>query len=156
MEESSWIDDEDIQGLWAGLLISSCSKDGRSDENLVFMNMLKQLSSLQVSILNIAVTKAEKFALSLGLPGAISFTISLQEFLKMLNEFNIQRIDRELDYLRELGLIGDIFEGGIDPEKGEVILCPTPLCLHLFVRSQGSNLSPVDFWDLKPLKNETI
>ena len=50
IEEASWIDDDQVQEMWSGLLASSTSPDGQSDENLVFMNLLKQLSSLEVRV----------------------------------------------------------------------------------------------------------
>ena len=45
IDEASWMDEDQVQAMWAGLLASSTSADGRSDENLLFMNLLKQLSS---------------------------------------------------------------------------------------------------------------
>jgi hypothetical protein len=35
IDEGSWADDDDIQRMWAGILISGLSTDGRSDENLI-------------------------------------------------------------------------------------------------------------------------
>ena len=67
IEAASWIDDDQVQAMWSGLLASSTSPDGHSDENLLFMNLLKQLSSLEVSILRFAVEKAPKHVSHHGL-----------------------------------------------------------------------------------------
>ena len=159
IEEASWIDDDQVQAMWSGLLASSTSPDGRSDENLLFMNLLKQLSSLEVSILRFAVEKARKFTgphcliLSQPLNG-----IPADELPKLFGVKDLHRIDRELDHLRELGLIGwgGLDTGGIDVQTGLTTLTPTSLALHLYVRAQGSKLSPVNYWKLTLPADENI
>src|SRR5688572_16408392 len=43
IENCSLIDDDEVQELWAGLFASSCTQDGNDDENLIFVDLLKQL-----------------------------------------------------------------------------------------------------------------
>ena len=154
IEEASWIEDEQVQEMWSGLLASSTSRDGRSDDNLLFMNLLKQLSSLQVAILRFAVEKSSKEVVSTHgfvMPKA-STSISVTQLLDLFDIEDLQRIDRELDHLRELGLIGSPagwgMGGGIHTDSGMAVLTPTPLALHLYVRAQGSKLSPKAYWNL--------
>jgi hypothetical protein len=49
LEHGSWEDDETVQTMWAGLLASSCSSDGKDQSNLVFINLLEQMTSAQPS-----------------------------------------------------------------------------------------------------------
>jgi len=42
IEEASWTDDDPIQKMWAGLLASSTSVGGLSDDSLIFMNLLNE------------------------------------------------------------------------------------------------------------------
>ena len=150
MEEASWTDNDEIQAMWSGLLASSISPGGQSDENLVFMNILRQLSSLQVRVLRFAVENAAKFASPQGLPFPKDLPVSLAELPELFGTQDLQRLDREFDHLRELGLIGfGLSGGGISPEGSYVDLTPTPLAMHLYVRAQGSRLSPAQYWDLK-------
>ena len=154
IEEGSWIDDEVVQRMWAGLLVSSTSPEGKSDENLIFFNILKQLSSLQVRILSFAVERAFKFEGLFHLPGVEELIITVEELGLISKCGDLQRLDRELDHLRELGLIGFIgISGGINLETGDIDLTPTPLALHLYVRAQGSKITPVDYWKLQPQKS---
>lgn len=146
VEEGSWCDEEAVQEMWAGLLASSTSADGRSDENLIFMNILKQLSSLQVEVLRFAVERAEKFDGGFALPHARDLTMTCTDLISFIGCSDLQRLDRELDHLRELGLLR---EGGILAGTNNVRLQPSPLALHLYVRGQGSKLSPVEFWKLR-------
>jgi hypothetical protein len=76
-EESSWIDDDDIQRMWAGLLVSGTSSDGESDENLIFMNLLKQMSSLQVRIINLPSRTPRSVWRNLTLPSQTSSLLLL-------------------------------------------------------------------------------
>ena len=154
IEEASWIEDAQVQEMWSGLLASSTSPDGRSDQNLLFMNLLKQLSSLQVLVLQFAVKKSAKKAVSThGFVMSEGPTVvSVTELLDLFGTEDLQRIDRELDHLRELGLIGAAsllgMRGGIHPDRDTADLTPTPLAFHLYVRAQGSRLSPKAYWKL--------
>lgn len=149
-DESSWIDDEDIQKMWAGLLVSGTSADGLSDENLIFMNLLKQISSLQVRIINYAVEHAPMRVAKFDLAIADQFSILTTELTSIFSGADMHRLDRELDHLRELGLIAGVWGGGgISVDRDDTILTPTPLALYLFVRAQGSKLTPMAYWKLQ-------
>src|SRR5439155_21081359 len=52
IEEASWSDNDLIQSKWAGLLISSCSDSGEDESNLIFHNILSQLTRTEVQILD--------------------------------------------------------------------------------------------------------
>lgn len=156
IEEASWIDDEQIQDMWAGLLASATSKEGRSDENLIFMSLLKQLSSLEVKILRIAVEHARKRVSSHDLIVPDRMIVPTNKLRDLFGVQDLQRIDRELDHLRELGLIGWSWGGGIDVRGGFTDLTPSPLAMHLYIRAQGSRLSPATYWDLPPSKAEDV
>lgn len=118
------------------------------------MNILKQLSSLQVSVLRFSVRNSGKKTISphdLIAPEGL-LRIPVTELVIRFGTGDIQRIDRELDHLRELGLIGGPIGmgGGINLGDDTANLTPTPLALHMYVRAQGSRLSPKEYWGLCP------
>ena len=154
IEEASWIDDDQVQDMWSGLLASSTSQEGHSDENLIFMNLLKQLSSLQVKILRLAVEKAVKRVSSNGLIVPIGLSVSIARLQELADVPDLQRLDRELDHLRELGLLGFGGGGGIHVGSGAADLTPSPLAIHLYVRAQGSRLSPAAYWNLNSPRSQ--
>ena len=147
IEEASWIDDTLVQSMWAGLLAASASSERSSDDNLLFMNLLKHLTTLEVQILTIAVERARKTTTRDGfIIAEFAMRLPVRELPELFGAQDLQRLDRELDHLRELGLIA----GGIDLSDGHADLTPTPLALHLYVRAHGSRLSPAAYWNLEP------
>lgn len=149
IEEASWSDDQQIQEMWAGLLATSTSPSGGSDENLMFMNVLKQLSSLQVRIVRFSAENATKRIGRNELPFAASLYVPIEDLPALFGQ-DLHRIDRELDHMANLGLIGEQpGHGGIHLARDKADLTPTPLALYLYVRAHGSKGTAAAFWNLK-------
>lgn len=145
VEEGSWADDAIVQDLWAGLLSSSCTDSGDDDSNLIFSNLLSQLTKLQARILKFACENAKK-SNSAGLVVADDLILTLARLKEIADERDVQRLDREMDCLRELGLISLGFQIG---NTTVAYITPTTLALHMYVRCQGSRLSPIEWFALK-------
>ena len=123
IEEASWIDDTLVQSMWAGLLAASASSERSSDDNLLFMNLLKHLTTLEVQILTIAVERARKTTTRDGfIIAEFAMRLPVRELPELFGTQDLQRLDRELDHLRELGLIA----GGIDLSDGHADFDPDP------------------------------
>jgi len=60
LENGSWADTDELQEMWAGLLASACTVDGKDESNLMFVNLLSQLTSTQVKVLNHGCESSEK------------------------------------------------------------------------------------------------
>jgi hypothetical protein len=68
---------------------------------------------------------------------------------------DIHRLDRELDHLRSLELIGSSLGGGFSPGKDLIAeIGPTALALNLYVKTQGHNSSPDIYWKETIIKVE--
>jgi len=61
IENASLNDNDEIQEMWAGLFAASCSSSEQSDENLIFINLLKQLTIAQARILKYACENTKKY-----------------------------------------------------------------------------------------------
>jgi hypothetical protein len=146
IENGSWTDDKVIQEMWGGLLASSCTADGRDESNLIFINILSQLTSLQVRVLNYVCEKAEKEVIKSGVIFAKGvFYVKITDLKEIAGTHDIHRLDQELDYLRSLELIQE----GIsyhNPDTANVT--PSSLALNLYVRCQGFNGSAIEFFRL--------
>ncbi|MDP2232790.1 MAG: hypothetical protein Q8K89_04075 [Actinomycetota bacterium] len=146
IDEGSWIDDGMIQEMWGGLLASSCTPDGDDDSNLIFANQLSQLTKLQARLLRHLCENSEKTADPTGLVYSKTLRMPLEALQVITGENDIYRLDREMDHLREIGLIESGFEQG--SAKADADVTPTALALNMYVWSEGSRLSPADFFDV--------
>ncbi len=145
LEEGSWIEDPVVQDLWGGLLSSSCTDSGNDDSNLLFINLLSGLTKLQARILKYVCENARKRAASSGLIVADQMTLDLSTMVELTSETDIHRLDRELDHLRECGLI----DGGFPLHSSDrAMVGPTAIALHMYVRCEGSRSSPIEYFGL--------
>ncbi len=176
VENGSWIDADDVQEMWAGLLASSCTEDGRDESNLMFINLLAQLTSSQARMLNYGCEHVPRDVVASGL--VVTFEgvyVSRNELEKISGIDDFVRLDRELDHLKALGLLinamsaeefiptrrvinpnGNVVEF-IQPKPEDIIpenlkqadLAVTPLGLQMYVRCQGLNISPAEYFGLE-------
>ena len=149
LENGSWADNKLVQEMWAGLLASSCTEDGKDESNFIFINLLSQLVSTQVIILDHSCRSAKKIVSQGGWLLPESLKMTLEELIKLTGISDVMRLDRELDHLRSLELI----MSGFDPYSTIAELAPTPLALQMYVRCQGFCGSPIEFFNLRPPKN---
>lgn len=147
IEHGSWADDEDVRGMWAGLLATSCTETGRSEENLIYVNLLAQLTTSQARIVNFACECARKMKSETGLLLAEEFFPQLEEVVQASGTNDIHILDLEVDHLREAGLLDR--NSGLSPQKDRPPkLTPSAIALQLYVRCQGYAGSPVDYFNL--------
>lgn len=152
IENSSLTDDETLQELWSGLFAASCTTNIVSDENIIFVDILKKLTSSQAKILMYSCENATKIVYDDDLISAEQLIISCEELKKITGIAELYRIDRELDYLNSLDLIGQsIFSGGsgINISTKLANITPKALTLNLYVKCLGFNNHPKLFWKEK-------
>ncbi|MEN6386875.1 MAG: Abi-alpha family protein [Phycisphaerales bacterium] len=143
IEEGSWTEDSEIQKMWAGLLSSSCTRDGKDEGNLVFMNILSQLTNSEVKILNLACEKSKKRVSRGGWIYSKKMFLNLCELQELSNLDDEQQIDRELDHLHSLSLIS----GGFKADSKIADVSPTALALNMYVRAQGFLYAPIKYFE---------
>ncbi len=148
IEEGSWTESDVVQDMWSGLLSSSCENDGGNEDNLIFMNILKQLTYLQARVLNYAVENCNKFQSIGKFILAQPKEISGFEALATFDCKDLHTLDYQLDFLREIGLL--VSPGGFQLETGNVILSPTALAISFYVRCQGFVGAPMQYFQNLP------
>jgi hypothetical protein len=153
--EGSWIEDAEVQAMWAGLLSSSCTEEGDDDGNLLFVNLLSGLTKLQATILNHACEKVEKSCRH-GFIIAGYLMVPAETLFELTNTRDLQRLDRELRHLHSLGLLLD---SGFDPRSRVGFawagITPTVLALHMYVRCRGKRTSPIEYFGLPVPETDT-
>lgn len=165
LENGSWIDNDKIQDMWAGLLASSCSKTGKDESNLIFINLLSQLTSSEVRILDYICNNSEKKISMNSIIYAKELSISLRDLQEISGVVGIHNLDREIDHLRLLGLVlggfPEIPKDAINAfkrpsdivsktlEDFEADISPSALALNMYVRCNGSLQAPIEYFDLR-------
>ena len=148
IEYGSWAEDDFMQSFWAGLLASSCTPDGKDESNLIFINILSQLTTSQAKLIKYACETVETFKTMGGwIMASHKLHIEADDLKNITGINDIHQLDRELDHLRTLGLI----VGGFNPNTTQADVTPHALCLQLYVRSQGYVGSPIDYFDAKEI-----
>ena len=149
IENASLTDSDDLQELWSGLFAASCNNNDDKDENIIFIDYLKSMTSTQAKILKYICENSTKIIYDNGLMICDQLILEVQKLKDISGIQDLHRLDRELDYLTHLNLIGQsIFDGGggIKILDFTANVTPTTLALNLFVRCQGYNDDPQFFW----------
>lgn len=144
IENGSLSDSDEVQEMWAGLFASSCTKTGQEDENLIFIDLLKQLTVAEAKILKYSCESARKILFANGLIACDNLALECKALIKISGINEVHRLDRELDHLRSLELIS----GGFSAEDERLVanISPTALALNLYVKSQGYDSDPALYW----------
>lgn len=150
-ENGSVVDDEDLQNMWAGLFASSCTQDGKDDSNLVFVDILRQMSSFEAKILKYACEKSTKYITKSGLVIGDSLIVPLSKIIEIGGSDNITKIDFSFDHMTSLNLFhGNMFSGGgFDPDDSSLTadIGPSALALSLYYKIFAPfGVSVADFW----------
>lgn len=158
MRECSEVDNEELQELWAGLFVSSCTPDGRDDSNMNFVDLLRRMSSVEARIIDYACRNCKKTLYPNKLITAEDLVVPFDEIVRITGSNDIYRLDSELDHMRSIELLlSEPFIGGgfmTDDEKLDANITPSPLALNLYYRTHSTGVTPIEFWgdDLAPLK----
>ncbi|MBA4374108.1 MAG: hypothetical protein C0402_14760 [Thermodesulfovibrio sp.] len=153
LSEGSWSDDDTVKSFWAGLLASSCTKDGKDESNIIFLNILAQITSLQARIIEYGCTHATVKLSGHNLLYPEKLETTIQDVMSIVQSEDLHRIDRELDHLRSLEIIGGTMAGGgISMESGMADITPSPLSLQMYARCKGHEGPPELFYTIEKKK----
>jgi hypothetical protein len=157
LNHGSWVEKEDIQNMWAGLLASSCTEDGQDDSNLIFISILRQLTSLQASLLNYCCENSKKMLSGAGwITAEEELIVSLKKLHEITGCEDFHRLDRELDHLRSLELIGiGLGSGGFSQDSTDADITPSGLALQMYVRCQGYIGPPNEYFCIEKSKRNS-
>jgi hypothetical protein len=145
VEQGAWIEADDVQELWAGLLASSCTLDGKDDSNLIFVDLLSRLAVSQARILDYICENAEKTLAPAGwLVPAAPLELSVEELQRITKLSDVHRMDLELDHLGSLGLLG--MGSGFGLHSRLASLQPSSLALQMYARCHGYSGNPISFY----------
>jgi|HubBroStandDraft_5_1064220.scaffolds.fasta_scaffold44796_3 hypothetical protein len=144
------VTDEDwLHQLWAGLLVSSCSPDGKDESNLRYIDLFAQLTPVPTRIFTVVCAVSSKYLSEAGVVTARPLACKLEEIMAAAGSRGAQ-IERELQRLTELALIEKKTPSAttVVPSR-EVIITPSTRGLELFARCNGYLGPAKDFYTLE-------
>jgi|GEM_PF-1886350 len=149
-ESASLETEPDLQDWWAGLTVSSCDAN-ESDENLIFVHLMSRITCLQAKIFNYACENSTVVYTERRLLMAEPLEVPFDALSEFTECSCVDRLDRELDALRNLGLLTET--GGFNLHDDEDLVAsiePSPLGLQFYARCHGYRENLVDFLGAKP------
>jgi hypothetical protein len=146
IENASWSDNDFMQNFWAGLLASSCLSNREDESNLIFISLLKELTTNQAKLIEHICQKIEVIHRHGFIASRRPLFMTVKELQDVSGLQEFYRLDLELDRLRSLELISTGFNLEASINKADVT--PTAICLQLYVRCQGYIGSPIDYFGI--------
>ena len=144
IEEGSLIEDPDLQKMWAGIFASSCTEDGTDETNLIFVNILSQLSSSQAKIIALPFIEGN-YNKRYQYEGS-EYTEIEKEKSALLAYTGLPTwgiLERELEHLDGLGLAG--FRTSRSSRDISIFIHYNEAALWLYARCQGHTGSLQEF-----------
>jgi len=160
VEHASIISDDTLQNMWAGLFAASCDKY-EEDENIIFIDLLKRLTSSQVKLLVYLCEMTKKDFNIVRLPEAIEeglvstspVGVSYEKILEIMGTQSRLKADTEFSALESMGLIAtrDQLSAGyplISKIKSKMSggIMPTLMAIRLYVKCHGISDNPSKYF----------
>lgn len=143
LEEGSCVQDTEVQKMWAGLLASSCTKDGKDDVNLIFLNILTRITTSQARIINLAFKEGVD---RLHKHGQRHYTMIEEETSRLLQQAQLPNSGMLFCILEHLGSLGLLsYQIRSDPQHEFVRIRFEDSALQLYARCQGHSGSLDEF-----------
>jgi hypothetical protein len=137
LEYGSWADADWIQNLWAGLLATSCTAEGQDESNLVFVDLLNQLTPIHFRILAAACARATEVMSGRGMISSYPLYCTAEEMIKATGSTNLTKIHRSIAQLSDLGLLAKSVRSSFISYTEKAKTTPTSLGLQMYARCSG-------------------
>lgn len=139
VESGSWIEDNWIRRMWAGLLVSSCDTDGQDTSNIAFIDLLARLTPIHLRILSFVCKKFDDAVTAGASPENLHVYCTAEELTIAADSHSFARIQQTVGQLASVGLLLESarpsYFSVTDKEKTRTT--PTALGLKMYARCHG-------------------
>jgi hypothetical protein len=156
IEDASWADDVLTQQYWAGLLATACASETNPEAHLNLVHVFSQLTKIHLRVFKAACTKAMDLLSDGRMAASLRAICTAEEMMKISGSRDIQRMDRDLEHLADLGLLERRVRMKFFSPEEEINITPTGLGLQLYDRCQGHRDAPKDHTAADPAKAEPV
>lgn len=143
LDKIGYVFQSELQEMWAGLIASSCSNDETDETNLIFLNLLSQLSSSQAKIISLPFIEGKYSPYQHDDMEYTTIDKERSELIKYAGLSNWGILRRELDHLDSLGLVGYSIRS--NQQVSCVELRYEEAALRLYMRCEGYKGTLQDF-----------
>jgi hypothetical protein len=139
IEGGSWIDEDWIRRMWAGLLVSSCSADGQDRSNLQFIDLLARLTPIHLRIFSFVCHRAVEALAAGESEAALNLYSTAAELMEAADSHSFPRIQQTIGQLASVGLLAETARSSyVDmSDRSKTRTVPTSLGLRMFARCNG-------------------
>jgi hypothetical protein len=139
IEFGSWTDDATLQSMWAGLLASACSADGKDESNLVYSEAVSHFSPAQARLFDWIAANCPKVHDSAGTASGDHFQPTTETLMQIGRVADFNQLESELGRLRSSGLFHNALMGGTAVTGCKGL---SPFGLNLYMRVKGLRGDP--------------
>ena len=149
LEQGTSTEEDWLQQLWAGLVVSSCSTDGKDESNLRFIELFGMLTPVPIKLFTIVSAVSSKSVNDYGSVTVRPLACKLDDITVATGARGVQ-IEREIERLAAVGLIEKKSANAptLAP-SGEVVITASALGLELFARCNGHSGNISEFYTLE-------
>jgi len=139
LENGSWIEDDWIRKMWAGLLVSSCSPGGNDKSNLQFLELMARLTPIHLRIFSFVCKRAVE-AIAEGQPETkLQIHSTAKELMEAADSHSFQRIQQTVGHLSNFGLLQEVMRPSYaaGDDKSRMRTTPSPMGLKMYANCLG-------------------
>ena len=148
IEDGSWADEDWIQQLWAGLLVTSCAFEAKDVLDSDFADRLSQLAPVHMRIFKAACTKAEKTDSDDWQVVSKPLTLHIEELQQISGVQSAAKVERDVFHLADLGLLEESVRSRSLQLPEEINVTPSILGLRIYALCNGHKGMLQDFYGL--------
>jgi hypothetical protein len=154
LREASWSHSAQQKQLWIGLFVHSCALDRWDDSNMVFADMLINITPAQATVLVEGCSRALASMSDTETTPPHRIVLLPQEIAELTNMPDLTRVATDVAYLYNLGLIDRLFDFTSYVETEKFDITPSSMGIDLFRRCRRG--LTYEIAERNPMKIATI
>ena len=150
LREGSWAHSVQQKQLWIGLFANSCKPEGWDDSNMVFADMLVNITPAQATIFIEGCNRALESMRETDTTPPHRIVLSPHEMTELTHMYDLTRVATDVAYLYNLGVIDRLFDFTSYVETESFDITPNATGIELFRRCRPGLGCVLDTSDERP------
>ncbi|MFZ0302666.1 MAG: PilZ domain-containing protein [Terracidiphilus sp.] len=134
LREGSWAHSVQQKQLWIGLFANSCKPEGWDDSNMIFADMLVNITPAQATIFIEGCNRALESMRETDTTPPHRVVLSPHDMSELTKMYDLTRVATDVAYLYNLGVIDRLFDFTSYVETENFDITPSSVGIDLFLR----------------------